>query len=142
MRRPAFTLLELQAALFLGVVVASLAGLLLFYEWERQVRVAAEERLQAAVQRADATLQWLLTAAESGEITENRLVCVRDGETWIFDAEGIHHGTSALFAAAVQPVFSDFTVSGSDLRCRLRAQYGGRDRDLILVYRLPPWWSP
>lgn len=140
--RRAFTLLELQAALYLGLVISSLAALLLFYEWERQVRVQEESRLQAAVQGADATLQWALLTTHHGEIKPERLACVGDDSQWSFDQRGIFCGPKNLNQALVEVSFSNFKTENNDLLCDLLVELPERRRQVTLRYRLPPWWSP
>ncbi len=137
-----FTLLELQAALYLGLVISSLAALLLFYEWERQVRVQEESRLQAAVQSADATLQWALLTTHHGELSPQRLSCEGDEDGWSFDQRGIFCGGKNLNQAFVAYSFSNFKIENNDLLCDLEVQLAERRRQVTLRYRVPPWWTP
>lgn len=140
--RRGFTLLEFQAALYLGLVISSLAALLLFYEWERQVRVQEESRLQAAVQSADATLQWALLTTHQGELSPQRLSCKGDDEGWSFDQRGIFCGGKNLNQAFVEYSFSNFKIENKTLVCDLEVQLAERRRHVSLRYRVPPWWSP
>jgi len=59
-----FTLLELQVAVLLGVVVAALSGLLLTLAFQRQIETAARAEIRHEIARLDGTLQWALFGAE------------------------------------------------------------------------------
>ncbi|MCB1049817.1 MAG: hypothetical protein H6510_16695 [Acidobacteria bacterium] len=67
--RYGFTLMEMQAALFLGLVVSGLAFLLLRFEAERNIRVEQIASLRQEALKLDATLQYTLAESQLLEWT-------------------------------------------------------------------------
>ncbi|CAM2069673.1 hypothetical protein SCOR_30140 [Sulfidibacter corallicola] len=142
MRRPGFTLIELQTAHFLGFTVLLLAGLLLFYETERQIRVDREVKLRLALTRVDATLQWQLWRAESVSIAPQKITIDLRDETWAFGGDGVFADGIDQFTGEPTLRLIDTEIRDDTLVASFTATIGEQATTARFQYYLPSGSAP
>jgi len=121
-RRPGFTLLELQVAIFLGVVVVSLFGLLLTLEVERGVRTKDRAELRTAIARVDGTVQWSLFGANQVLVAPDRVVVQGRGQSLELSSSGCALDGVALLDPKVAIALEEAVLVDGLLRASVRLE--------------------
>ena len=131
-----FTLLELQASLFVGTLVVMLAGSLLLGEHARQIRLEQRARLVLLQDRVDGTLQWACFQAEALELAPTRIVFqARDG-LWSLGQDGLTRDLKPLLRENEGVQLTSAKLSGQSLTLNLDFRYGEERERVTWRYHL------
>jgi hypothetical protein len=114
-----FTLVELQTAAFIGILLIAAGSSLLNYQSKHLQLARLESQFAQEATRFDSTLQTLLLEAERLEISSQRLIIHTDRDIWLFDQTGCQRNLKPVpnFFENVQ--FSDFKKAPGRLNCTL-----------------------
>ena len=136
MKRGGFTLLELQAALFLGMVVVMLAGTLLHGEHARQIQLDRRARLRMLAARVDTTLQWACFRSETVETDPKRVVIHTRDDVWALDSNGFSRDFQPLLPEHQTAHLVSARIHQSELTLELALQAEGLTETVVFRYHL------
>jgi len=110
--KQAFTLMEMQAAVLIGLIVTALAGAFLNYEYERQFRMDEQAQIRMTARAIDATLQWACFQAVAMELLEDGLLIYTADHIWQLKGNDLLRNGRSMIDHRMTVQFSGIQLSG------------------------------
>ncbi len=119
MKKHGFTLMEMQAAMFIGLTVTALAGAFLTFEYERQFRVQRQAQLRMTARSIDATIQYACFQAVAVELSGDGALVYTADHIWQIKPDDILRNGVSLIDKRMAVHFQSFELTNTQLKLDL-----------------------